>query len=237
MRKFLSVAASTAIQCLFVAFLLISPMIFTEGVPAVRDHISLPPIPFLDPPRGQPDVPRNSGHHSGPNANPNPFVIVTDQPTSHPNPDTSMPGDADDVGPAPQLRTGAPDGKGDPRIWDALPHVQIVARHEEKPALPEKQPTQIVHLTSILSNARVVSRQQPAYPPLARQMRIEGLVRLEAIISKQGTIEELRVISGHPFLVEAALKAVRQWRYQPTILNGQAVDVITTIEVNFTLSR
>jgi protein TonB len=75
------------------------------------------------------------------------------------------------------------------------------------------------------------------YPPLARQARIQGTVRLEAVINKEGHIEELSVVSGHPLLIQAALDAVSQWQYQPTLLNGVAVEVITTIDVNFTMGR
>ena len=77
----------------------------------------------------------------------------------------------------------------------------------------------------------------PAYPPLALQARISGTVRLAAIISRDGYIQNLRVVSGHPLLTTAAVEAVKQWRYQPTLLNDEAVEVITQIDVNFTLSR
>ena len=86
-------------------------------------------------------------------------------------------------------------------------------------------------------SAMAISRPNPIYPPLAKQARIQGMVRLEAEISKQGTIESLRVVSGHPLLVQAALDAVKQWRYKPTILNNEPVAVATTIDVNFTLSQ
>jgi protein TonB len=79
-------------------------------------------------------------------------------------------------------------------------------------------------------------RVQPAYPPLARQARIQGEVRLRAIISKTGIIENLTVLGGHVMLVAAALEAVRQWRYRPYILNGEPVEVETEITVNFTLA-
>ena len=88
-----------------------------------------------------------------------------------------------------------------------------------------------------VQESRAIHRPSPAYPPLARQARIQGTVLLEAIITKSGTIESLKVVQGHPMLVPAALEAVRQWRYRPTLLNGEPVDVITTIEVHFTLRR
>ena len=75
------------------------------------------------------------------------------------------------------------------------------------------------------------------YPPLARQTRINGTVRLHAIIAKDGSIQQLEVISGHPLLQQSALDAVRQWRYQPTLLNGEPVEVDTTIDVIFTLNQ
>ncbi|MGH9528806.1 MAG: energy transducer TonB [Terriglobales bacterium] len=75
----------------------------------------------------------------------------------------------------------------------------------------------------------------PVYPPLARQARIQGTVLLQAIISKDGSIQGLRVISGHPMLIPAAIDAVKQWKYKPYILNGEPVEVDTQITVNFTL--
>jgi protein TonB len=76
----------------------------------------------------------------------------------------------------------------------------------------------------------------PTYPSLARAARIEGTVVLQAIISKQGTIENLKVVSGHPMLVQAAIDAVREWRYRPYILNNEPVEVETQITVNFSLA-
>jgi protein TonB len=83
--------------------------------------------------------------------------------------------------------------------------------------------------------ARLILQPKPEYPPLAKMARIQGTVRLEAIISKDGTIQDLKVVSGHPLLVKAALEAVQRWRYQPTLLNGEPVEVVTEIDVNFTL--
>jgi protein TonB len=88
-----------------------------------------------------------------------------------------------------------------------------------------------------VSAARLIYQPKPEYPQLARMARIEGGVELEAVISKEGTIEELKVLRGHPLLVKAALEAVRQWRYQPTLLNGEPIEVITEITVNFKLSE
>ena len=77
---------------------------------------------------------------------------------------------------------------------------------------------------------------QPEYPPLARQARIQGLVLLEAFIARDGTIQNLRIVTGHPLLAPAAQSAVQQWIYRPTMLNGEPVEVVTTISVTFSLN-
>jgi protein TonB len=99
---------------------------------------------------------------------------------------------------------------------------------------PPKTP-QRIKLGGNVQEAKIVARPNPAYPPLARQARIQGNVVLHAIIDKDGTVTQLEVVSGHPLLVQSALAAVRQWRYQPTLLNGEPVEVDTTITVNFVL--
>ncbi|HVH72267.1 MAG TPA: energy transducer TonB, partial [Candidatus Dormibacteraeota bacterium] len=105
------------------------------------------------------------------------------------------------------------------------------------PPPPKPRPTGPVRVGGNVQAARIVNRVQPVYPPLARQTRISGTVRLHAIISKDGTIQQLEVMSGHPLLQQAALDAVRQWRYQPTLLNGEPVEVDTTIDVIFSLNQ
>ncbi len=82
----------------------------------------------------------------------------------------------------------------------------------------------------------LIVRVQPDYPAQARQIRIQGKVVLRAVISREGTIENLQVVSGHPMLVRAAVEAVRQWRYRPYSLNGEPVEVETEVTVNFVLS-
>jgi len=81
----------------------------------------------------------------------------------------------------------------------------------------------------------LIYRVQPEYPLLAQQARIQGTVWLHAVIDREGKIENLQVLGGHPLLVKAALKAVQQWRYRPYYLNGQPVEVETEITVHFTL--
>jgi periplasmic protein TonB len=102
---------------------------------------------------------------------------------------------------------------------------------------PPKPAQQRIRQGGQVQAAKLLNKVQPMYPPLARQTRISGTVRLHAIIAKNGTVEQLEVISGHPLLVQAALDAVRQWKYQPTTLNGENVEVDTTIDVIFSLNQ
>ena len=81
----------------------------------------------------------------------------------------------------------------------------------------------------------LIYQVKPVYPQIAKLTRTQGVVVLEAVISKDGTIDSLRVISGHQLLTQAALDAVRQWKYRPTMLNSEPVEVITTVTVTFTL--
>jgi len=95
----------------------------------------------------------------------------------------------------------------------------------------------LVRVGGNVQAAMAIRAPKPSYPPLAKQARIQGVVRLNAIIGKDGTIQDLKAASGHPLLVPAALEAVKQWLYKPTLLNGEPVEVVTVIDVNFTLSQ
>jgi protein TonB len=103
-------------------------------------------------------------------------------------------------------------------------------------AVPKVATPQRVRVSSGVSTGLLVRRVNPNYPPLARQARIQGQVILQAEISKTGDIQNLRLISGHPMLAPAAIDAVKQWKYKPYLLNGEPVEVETTVQVNFTLA-
>jgi len=107
-----------------------------------------------------------------------------------------------------------------------------------RPIMPVPAPPPVVAplRVSHMNEGNLIRKVQPAYPPLARSARIQGVVELQAVISKQGAIENLKVLTGHPMLVSAAVEAVKQWRYQPYILNNEPVEVETQITVNFSLS-
>lgn len=146
-----------------------------------------------------------------------------------------------------QLRT---DGAGQD-VVDALKTAERVKPPEEALAHPpqpdsEKGTPQTpggdtkVHRVRVggqVQSARLIYQEHPIYPPLARAARIQGVVRMEAIIGKDGTVQDIKVISGQPFLIESALEAVSRWRYQPTLLSGEPVEVATEVDINFTLGK
>lgn len=108
------------------------------------------------------------------------------------------------------------------------------------PPRPMPVPPQVPKPIKVGGNvleAKLVTRVMPIYPALARQARISGTVRLEGVIARDGKVVNLQVISGHPLLINAAVEAVRQWIYRPTLLNGEAVEVIAPIDVHFTLAQ
>jgi len=103
-------------------------------------------------------------------------------------------------------------------------------------AVPKVATPQRIRVSQGVSQGLLVRRVQPNYPPLARQARIQGTVVLHAVISKDGSIENLTLVSGHPMLAPAAIDAVKQWKYKPYLLNGEPVEVDTEVQVNFTLA-
>jgi protein TonB len=142
----------------------------------------------------------------------------------------------------PSTSIGVPGAIYDGQSGAVLDHVLqgILGNPPAQPPPPQRlrpNPAQPLRMGGIVIAARIVYQPKPEYPELARMTRVEGAVEFEAVIGKDGTIEQLKVLKGHPLLVKAALEAVRQWRYQPTLLNGEPVEVITEITVNFKLAE
>ena len=102
--------------------------------------------------------------------------------------------------------------------------------------IPMPPPVKPIRVGGRIQAARLVERLPPTYPEQAREENITGVVILEAIIDKAGQVRNIKLVGGHPMLAPSAIEAVSQWRYQPTLLNGQAVEVISRVEVTYTLS-
>ncbi len=152
-------------------------------------------------------------------------------------PPTRIPGHID---PSPQPASpeppGIPSGPG-PGTPCAGCIILDDNRHQpERPAEVQPQTPQRLHITHI-EQALLIKRVEPVYPPLAIQIHREGRVELRALISTDGTIQSLQVVSGDPLFLQSALNAVGQWRYHPTILNGQPVEIDTFITVIYSLQH
>lgn len=103
------------------------------------------------------------------------------------------------------------------------------------PPPPKVVTPQRIRVGGNVQAANLIHQIKPTYPSLAKQARIQGTVELSAVIGKDGRVQDLHVVRGHPLLVQSALEAVKNWVYRPTMLNGEPVEVATTIDVNFTL--
>ena len=113
---------------------------------------------------------------------------------------------------------------------------QLKTVQEMKPGEAVAQTPGRIRAGSVLGQNQLLKHVRPVYPPMAKQARIQGTVRLSAVIAKDGTVRDLTVVSGHPLLIPAAMEAARQWVYQPAMLSGEPVEVKTPIDVNFTLN-
>jgi periplasmic protein TonB len=225
-----TVALSMILQVAFLSVLILIPLIYTEALPKASLGMLLiappPPPPPPPPPAAAPVVhvkPQahlmDAGKLVAPKAIPKEVKIIKEDA----EPDPGM------MGVAGGVPGGVPGGQMGGVIGGVIGGVGG--------APPPPKPTQTrIRQGGAVTAASLINRVQPSYPPLARQTRISGTVRLHAIISKSGTVQQLEVISGHPLLVQAALDAVKQWKYRPTTLNGEPVEVDTTIDVIFSLN-
>jgi TonB family protein len=94
----------------------------------------------------------------------------------------------------------------------------------------------LLTVPEVIQEKRLIYQPHPVYPRVAFLARVQGVVRFSITISEEGTVERIRLISGHPFLVQAAMDAVKQWRYRPTFRVGEPVSVRTTVSVTFRIS-
>ncbi|HYL35616.1 MAG TPA: energy transducer TonB [Bryobacteraceae bacterium] len=161
--------------------------------------------------------------------------MFTQAPASHNAPVSTQVDYTPDAPPVLYAADG-PDGTG-PALFIKWPeHAVIVRPPAEGPERPRPAP-RLVRVSQGVQMARLIKKVLPIYPPLAKSARVSGAVHLIGIIAKDGTIRNLQLVSGHPLLTSAAMEAVRQWVYQPTLLSGEPVEVIAPIEVNFTLGQ
>jgi len=227
-----TVFLSMLFQLAFLGILILIPLIYTEALPKTMMATMLTAPPPPPPPPPPPAVAQivhvkpqahlmDAGKLVQPKAIPKEVKIIKEDA----EPDMASVG----------MTGGVPGGVAGGSMGGVLGGV--IGGMGGAPPPPKPHQTGPLRVGGNVIAAKIVNRVQPIYPPLARQTRISGTVRLHAIIGKDGTIQSLEVMNGHPLLQQAALDAVRQWRYQPTLLNGEPVDVDTTIDVIFSLNQ
>jgi len=228
-RKWTTVL-SFVLQCLLIGVMILVPLIYTEALPRQQLMTFLvappPPPPPPPPPAAIPvrvvkvvqtDI--INGQLRTPTKIPEKVAMIKEE--AAPPPMTT----AGVIGGVPG---GVPGGSLGGVMGGIIGGTPVAV---PKQAIPTR-----VRVSAGVQQGNLITQVKPVYPAIAKAARISGAVVLQAEISKQGTIENLRVISGHPMLVQNALDAVKQWRYKPYLLNGEPVPVETTITVNFTLS-
>jgi protein TonB len=226
-----TVVVSMILQVLLLVILILIPLIYTEALPrAMMSSILLAPPPPPPPPpppavvqvKIRPTVRlMDAGKLVAPKAIPKEVNIIKEEELP---PDAGMQG----------IAGGVPGGIAGGSMGGVLGGV--IGGGKAAPPPPKVVPKRVM-VGGNVQAARLVNKVQPLYPPLARQTRISGTVKLHAIIGKDGSVQQLVMVSGHPLLVQAALDAVKQWRYQPTLLNGEPVEVDTEIDVIFSLAQ
>jgi protein TonB len=222
-------------EVIIVGVLVLIPLIYTEALPKAQlmTFLAAPPPPPPPPPPPAAAAPvriirRVSVEDvmRAPTRIPKTIAQVKDEPEPPPN----------SVGVVGGVVGGVPGGSFGGVLGGVIGGSLSNAAPPPPPP-PKPQAPKRIRVGGQVESARLLFQPHPEYPPLAKMARIQGVVRLDAVISKDGTIQDLKVISGHPLLVRSAIEAVSRWRYQPTLLNGDAVEVATEIDVNFTLAE
>jgi len=228
-RRGWTTLVSFALQAVALGGLLLLPLLYTQALPQFQLIAALmaPTPPPAPPPTGPTRNTRQTtsnmasdGSVIAPRFVPREILHV-DEPNAPPPVDIGSLGVSGGTGNS-MVRNGVLDSIG----------------RELSAIVPPPPPTPSVHppRVSRMMEGNLIHRVQPQYPTLARQARVQGVVVLRAVITREGKIANLQVVSGHPLLVQSAMDAVLQWRYRPYYLNNEPVEVETQVTVNFTLS-
>src|SRR5271163_2433856 len=210
-----TVALSAIIQACLLGILILIPLIYTEALPkTLLTTFLVPPPPPPPPPPPAAAIQRivkpvvrliHNGQMMAPTVIPKKVEMIKEE---------ELPPDVGSVG---GVLGGIIGGVG-----------------SNMPPPPKAAPARI-RVGGNVQAAKMVRQIMPVYPPIAKTAHISGTVTLHAVIGKDGTVQNLEYVSGPPLLMKSAMDAVKQWRYQPTQLNGDPVEVDTTISVVFTL--
>ena len=222
-RRGWTTVISVGIQVLAIVIMILVPLIYTEALPTqlITTFLVAPPPPPPPPPPAavvkitKIETELDNGQLKTPTKIPQKIKMVKEEETPPPS-----------AGVMGGVEGGVPGGS----LSGVLGGIIGSTANIPKVAAPQRIR---VSQGVIEGSCRQV---QPLYPPIAKTARIQGSVVLHAVIGKSGNIENLQVMSGHPMLTQSALEAVRQWHCKPYLLNGEPVEVDTTVQVNFTLN-
>ena len=235
-RKRWTVSLAILIELGILCVMILVPLFYAEVLPmtAVSSMLTLPPPPLSPPPPPPPAaariakvIPRTFKLNvlTAPIVVPKePVIVATAQDVSDP---ASSP-----IGVPGGVPGGIPGGVPNGLVSGIIGSVGVAPLPPPPPAAPVAMPTRL-QVGGQVQAAKLIHQVMPEYPKLAHIAHLSGVVRLKAIIAKDGTIKDLSLISGHPLLVPAAEDAVKQWIYKPTILNGQPIEVDSEIDVTF----
>jgi periplasmic protein TonB len=228
-RKRATTTLSFIFQCVLLGFMALLPLMFTEALPKAQllTFLVAPPPPPPPPPPAAPTVKvvretdvLNNGALRTPTRIPQKIQMIKEEETP-----PSATGGV--VGGIPG---GVPGGQLGGIIGGIIGSTSSIA------AVPKLEPPKRIRVSQGVTQGLLVHKVEPAYPKIALAARITGVVQLHAIIGKDGNIKELQALSGPPLLIPSAIDAVKQWHYRPYLLNGEAVEVETSVTVTFQLS-
>ncbi len=222
-KKPYTLLCSLLLQVAALIALILVPLIYTQVLPEARlRSVFAAPLP---PP---PSVPKpNTSWRTA--ASPKFSFNSLALPLNRPMPPSIEP----PIGAPPDIPGG--NSTSDSYADMPLDTIPVKPPSPPEPMVAKPIPPKRIHVGT-MEESRLIYKVQPAYPHIAQQIRLQGVVEFTAVISKSGSIENLQLVHGHPMLVAAARDAILQWRYKPTLLNGEPVEVITNIIVNFALT-
>lgn len=219
---------SLGVQCVILGVMVLIPLLYTEALPKQEMLgwlVAPPPPPPPPPPAAQQPVKRikrvsmmEAGKLRAPRAIPKEIAIIKEEP---------LPVDEGAMGVVGGVPGGVPGGQMGGVLGGVLGGLAV----PPPPEAPKR-----IRVSTGVQEAKLIRKVLPTFPSIARTARITGVVQLEAIIARDGSIQNLRVVDGHPLLSQAAVEAVSQWRYEPTLLNNEPVEVVTLINVVFKLN-
>jgi periplasmic protein TonB len=230
-RRGVATTFSFFFQCLLLGALVILPLMFTQALPSAQllTFLVAPPPPPPPPPPAAAPLPKTvqtdimkNGELRTPSRIPRKIQMIREE-QAPPQVSGGVVG-------------GIPGGVPGGQLGGVIGGI-ISSSNNNTAMIPKLEPVKRIRISQGVTQGMLISKIEPGYPKLALAARINGVVMLKAVISREGNIQELQVVSGHPILVPAALEAVKQWRYRPYLLNGEPVEVETNIMVTFQISN